>query len=114
MTRQAEAVDPRGHDYLAAAAALGAEQQNFRHTHAVGSQTLRDPRDVRHAPALEDPPDAIQPANRVEHFEVGVRPACLIEMLGPRLGVTRPPHASRHRPVDRGERGINQVLAQLL
>ena len=113
MARNVEALDPRGHDDLAAAAALGAEQQNLRHSHAVGAQMLRDRRNVRRASAFEYPPDPIQPANRVEHFEIRGRTSNLIEMLEPRLGMTRSAYARRQRAVDRGKCGIDQALAKL-
>src|ERR1700722_2914521 len=41
VTHDIETVDPRGHDYFAAATALGAKQQNFRNSNPVSPQMLR-------------------------------------------------------------------------
>src|ERR1019366_861159 len=89
IARKIRSVNARGYYDLASAAALGAEQQNFRDSHAVGAETLRYRRNVRRARPLEYPPDSIQAADRVEHFEIGVRTPNLIEMLEPCLGMTR-------------------------
>ena len=114
VTHNTDSVDARGHYDLAAATLLDAEQQNLRDSHGVGPQTLQYRCDVRGAPALEHPPDPIQAANRVEHFEIRVRTPDTIEMLEPRLGVARTAYASCQRAVDRPERGIDQALAKLL
>src|SRR5580700_10057621 len=102
MTHKIKSIDPRGHYYLAAAAALGAEQKNFGNSDPVGPQMLRDRRDVNRTPALEYRTGSMQTADRVEHFEICIE--TMIEMIEPGLGVTRAPYASLQGAVDRRER----------
>lgn len=53
IARKIRPGDARGYYDLAPAAALGAEQQNFRDSDAVGAQMLRYQRNVRGAHPLE-------------------------------------------------------------
>ena len=70
MTHNVKALDPRRHDYLAAAAPLGAEQQNLRNPLLSARRCSEIDATCAARPRLNIRSGAIQPANRIEHFEI--------------------------------------------